>query len=535
MKLLRLRTRLSAGLAAAAALAILAGCGAKSRPGDRAVGRAAGEKPAAAAAPTSGSRSYWVTAEGPNAKAGVLRAVLAAADTQGLDPKDYAVDEIGRLWEMKDAGSLARLEALLTTALGNYSSDMTEGRHQPRDFDAQAFPTACDCEIDRPATLERALAAPDLGTFLESLAPPFDEYRALREKLAEYRALAARNGWPVVPPGEKLKPGDRDPRVGAVRRRLAVTGEWPAADPADDDAFDGALAAAVMRFQRHHGLDPDGVVGPGTLAAFDVPVEDRIRQLIVNMETWRWVGRDRGDWWITVNIPSFRLTAVRGGKVEMSMPVVVGDEAHMTPVFSDRIRYVEFNPYWNVPVSIARKEFLPKLRKDPAYLKKQHIRVFEGWESGAEAIDSTAVDWTAVSPDDMGRYRLRQDPGPDNALGHFAFAFPNAFGVYLHDTPALGLFELPRRTFSHGCIRVAHAHELAAYVLGGEEKGWTQAKLDEMLATGENRSVTLERPLPVYILYNTAVVDREDGAISFFSDVYGRDALLEKAIFEPRR
>jgi L,D-transpeptidase YcbB len=525
---------ISMGAAVIAVLAFLGACGRRAESGERPEGRATAPRPAPETTPAErggGGPPYWVTSDGPNKNAGILRAVLADADAHGLNPQAYGLDEIDRLWEMKDAESLNRLESLLTTALGNYSSDMTEGRHQPRDFDPQAFPTACDCEVDRPAMLERALAAPDLKAFLEDLAPPFDEYRGLREKLAEYRALAARGGWPEVPAGPKLKPGDRNPRVGAVRRRLAVTGEWPTADPVDSDAYDGTLAAAVTRFQRHHGLDPDGVVGPGTLTALNVPVEHRIRQLIINMETWRWVGRDRGDWWITVNIPSFRLTAVRGGKEELSMAVVVGDEAHMTPVFSDRVRYVEFNPYWNVPVSIAKKEFLPKLRKDPTFLKKQHIRMFEGWSSGADEVDSAAVDWKTVSADDMGRYRLRQDPGADNALGHFAFAFPNAFGVYLHDTPALSLFGLPKRTFSHGCIRVARAHDLAAYVLGGEEKGWTQAKLDEMLATGGNQTVSLERPLPIYILYNTAVVDREDRDVYFFDDVYGRDALLGKAIF----
>jgi L,D-transpeptidase YcbB len=515
-------------------LALLGACGRRAESGERPPGRATASPPAPATTPAErggGGPSYWVTSGGPNKNAGILRAVLAAADTHGLNPQAYGLDEIGRLWDRKDDESLARLESLLTMALGNYSSDMTEGRHQPRDFDPQAFPTACDCEVDRPALLERALAAPDLKAFLEGQAPPFDEYLGLREKLAEYRTLAARGGWTEVPPGPKLKPGDSDPRVGAVRRRLAVTGEWPTADPADNDTYDGTLAAAVMRFQRHHGLDPDGVIGPGTLAALNVPVERRIRQLIVNMETWRWVARDRGDWWITVNIPSFRLTAVRGGKAELSMAVVVGDESHMTPVFSDRLRTVEFNPYWNVPLSISRKEFLPKLRKDPAYLKKQHIRMFEGWSSAADEVDSAAVEWGTVSADDMGRYRLRQDPGADNALGHFAFIFPNAFDVYLHDTPALGLFEQTKRTFSHGCIRVARAHDLAAYVLGGEEKGWTQEKLNEMLATGQNQSVRLDRPVPIYILYNTAVVDRENRDVYFFNDVYGRDALLEKAIF----
>jgi murein L,D-transpeptidase YcbB/YkuD len=474
---------------------------------------------------------YWVTPAGPDNQASIVRYVLGAADSQGLNAADYAVEEIGRLWTVREAEGLARLELLLTLELAAYASDLVEGRHQPRDFDPDLFPTACDCELDTPALLERALAAPDLKAFFEEQAPPFAQYRGLRDKLAEYRAIAVRGGWPQVPPGDSLKPGAKDPRVPGLRRRLAVTGEWPVDEPDGRTDYDPALVEAVKRFQRHHGLDPDGVVGPATLEALNVPVERRIRQLIVNMESWRWVGRDPGDWWLEVNIPSFRLTALRGGKSELTMTVIVGDEFHMTPVFGDRLRYVEFNPYWNVPLSIAQKEFLPALRKDPSFLKKNRIRMFQGWDDVAPEADSTAIDWSKVVPDDMGRYRLRQDSGPDDSLGTVAFMFPNAFGVYLHDTPALGLFQSPKRTFSHGCIRVSKAHELAAYVLGGPDKGWDEKKVLSTIADGQNRSVRLDVPVPIYILYNTAVVDPEGHDIYFLKDVYGRDALLEKAIF----
>jgi murein L,D-transpeptidase YcbB/YkuD len=474
---------------------------------------------------------YWVTSAGPNLKAEILRSVLAAADSQGLNPSDYAIDQINRAWDRKGAESLARLELLLTLELGEYASDLVEGRHQPRDFDPKAFPTACDCNIDEADLVEKSLAAPDFKAFLEDQAPPFPQYRGLRDLLAAYRGIAARGGWPEVPPGPTLKPGVTDPRVAAVRRRLSVTGEWPAGGPPDGTAYDEALAAAVKRFQRHHGLDPDGNIGEATLAAMNVPVGKRINQLIVNMESWRWVGRDHGDWWLAVNIPSFELTAVRGGKSELAMSVIVGDEYHMTPVFSDRLRYVEVNPYWNVPLSIARKEMLPKLRKDPFYLKKERIRMFNGWGDSADEVDSTAVDWAKVSPDDMGRWRLRQDSGPDNSLGTVAFIFPNAYDVFLHDTPARGLFGLPQRAFSHGCIRVSGAQALAAYVLGGPDKGWTEDHVRSLVADGKHQIVHLESSLPIYILYNTAVVDPESREVYFYRDVYGRDALLEKAIF----
>ncbi len=473
----------------------------------------------------------WVTPAGPNAKADVLRSVLSRAASQGLDPHDYAVAEIGLLWENRDAASLARLDVLLTTALRNYTSDLVEGRRQPRELDAEAFPTACDCEVDAPALLEKALAAPDLGAFLEEQAPPFEAYRRLRAGLAGLRDLAARGGWTRVPAGPALKPGANDPRLAAVRRRLAATGEWPAEDPAVSTAYDRPLDAAVQRFQRHHGLEPDGVIGAGTIEAMNVPVEARIRQIILSMENWRWVDRDPGDWWLEVNIPAFRLTAFRDGRAELAMPVIVGDESHMTPVFSGRLRVVEFNPYWNVPLSIAQKEFLPKLQEDRAYLKKQHVRAFQGWAEDAPEVDTALVDWTGVLPDDMGRYRFRQDPGPDNSLGHFAFIFPNPFDVYLHDTPAVGLFGQPRRTFSHGCIRVYGAHELAAYILGGPDNGWTEEKIDGLLADGLNKKIPLDRPVPVYILYSTAAVRPDDPDIFYYPDVYGRDALLDKVIF----
>lgn len=474
---------------------------------------------------------YWVTARGPNRNAGVLRSILSEADSQGLNPEDYAISRIERVWDRKDAESLARLELILTVELGAYGSDLTEGRRKPRDFDPELFPTACDCELDPVGLLERALAAPDLKTFLDDQAPPFEHYRGLREKLAEYRKIAAAGGWPEVPSGPSLKPGASDSRVPALKKRLSVTGEWPVGEVTEDFGYDAALTAAVKRFQRHHGLEPDGVVGPATLADLNVPVEARIRQIIISMETWRWVGRDHGDWWLMINIPSFRLTAMRGGKAELTMTVIVGDEYHMTPVFSDKLRYVEVNPYWNVPLSIAKKEMLPKLKQDPAYLKKERIRIFGGSDGWTNEIDSAGVDWSRLGPDDMGRFRLRQDSGPQNSLGTVALIFPNPFDVYLHDTPALGLFQNRKRTFSHGCIRVYRARELAVYVLGGPEAGWTEERLEALIAEGKNQIVHLDPSLPIYVLYNTAVVDPESRELYLYHDVYQRDALLGKAIF----
>jgi murein L,D-transpeptidase YcbB/YkuD len=364
-------------------------------------------------------------------------------------------------------------------------------------------------------------------------SPPFLQYGRLRDKLAEYRSIAAQGGWPRIEPGRTLKPGLHDPRVPTIRERLTATGELPAGGTSDSTEYDQIVMEAVKQFQRHHGLEPDGNLGRSTLAAMNVPVAQRINQIIVNLESWRWVERDPGDWFLVVNIPSFELQGIRNNKVEISRPVIVGEQysTKMTPVFSDSIRYVEFNPYWNVPKTIARREMLPELKKDPSYLKKKNIRLFEGDGPNAPEIDSSAVDWDGVSPQDMDRYHLRQDPGPDNSLGTVELAFPNQFDVYLHDTPAKDLFRQPRRAFSHGCIRVAEAQVVAAYVLGGQANGWDEDRVKALIDEGKDQIVHLDPSVPIYILYHTAVVNPDNNEIYFYDDVYGRDAILEKALF----
>jgi len=474
----------------------------------------------------------WTGSGGPNPNAGILRSTLDAADTQGLNPADYSVAQIARYWEAGDPATLARLELLLTLSLADYIADLAEGRLRPRRIDPELFPTARDNEFDPAVLLKTCLACRDLREFLEEQAPPFAQYRELRAKLAEFRALAAKGGWPRVPAGPSLKPGAHDARVPALRRRLDVTGELAGGDGAGDDgAYDEPLVGAVRTFQRRHGLTIDGIAGRATVAAMNVAAEQRVRQVIINMESWRWVSRDPGDWLITVNIPGFELRAWRAGKEELDMPVIVGEQYHMTPVFTDKIRYVEVNPYWDIPESIAEKEMLPKLRKDPAALAKEHIRLFRGPAAGRNEVDPATVDWGVLRPADMAGYRLRQDPGPENSLGRLAFIFPNQFAVYLHDTPAKALFERPKRAFSHGCIRVARPRELAAYLLGGEAAGWDDQRLGRLIDGGRNEIVHLDRPLPIFILYNTAFADPETHEVYFYNDVYGRDALLEKALF----
>ena len=357
------------------------------------------------------------------------------------------------------------------------------------------------------------------------------QYRELQNKLAEYRVLAVKGGWPSIPAGNALKPGMEDQRIKIVRKRLIATGEL-APENMDSAGFDTALAEAVKRFQKRHNLKPDGVVGNQTLAVMNIPVAVRIKQIIINMERYRWLKRSMGDRLVAVNIAGFEVFAGKPGTIDLKMPVIVGKKYHKTPVFSDTIKYVVFNPYWNLPPSIARNETLPKLKKDPHYLEKHNMRIFQGWGPDAPELDATTIDWSKVSKKNMNRYRIRQDPGPKNALGTLKLVFPNKYNVYLHDTPSHGLFKRERRAFSHGCIRMDRPAEMASWVLGGEEKGWSLARVNEIVASRKRQVAVLDQPISIYILYSTAFVNPEDNMLYFYEDIYSRDQLLGKALFD---
>jgi murein L,D-transpeptidase YcbB/YkuD len=340
--------------------------------------------------------------------------------------------------------------------------------------------------------------------------------------LADYRAIAASGGWPSVPLGEALKPGMSDDRVPALRARLAVT---DAAAPAPSHAerlYDAALVAAVRAFQSRHGLDVDGVVGRATVVALNVPVADRVQEIVAAMERWRWMPEDLGADHILVNIAGFDLKQVRDDQVEDRMVVVVGKPYNRTPAFSDAIRYVELNPYWNVPPGIALSEELPKLRQNPA------ARARAGFEAvrGGQVYPLTAINWSRYRRGNFP-FQLRQRPGPSNALGRAKFMFPNKFNVYLHDTPAKSLFERSERAFSHGCIRLSRPIDLAEQLLG-DVPGWDRARIDKVVASGKNTVVNLETPRPIHITYMTAWV--ENGVANFRRDVYQQDAKLLAAL-----
>jgi murein L,D-transpeptidase YcbB/YkuD len=321
--------------------------------------------------------------------------------------------------------------------------------------------------------------------------------------------------------------GDKGERVILLGARLAAEGYELHGSTADAGRFDQPLDRAVRLFQERHGLEVDGIVGRNTLAELNVSAADRASQIMVNMERWRWLPRELGERHLVVNIANFEMQVFEAGDRVMQMRAIVGRRYRRTPVFSDVMTYLVINPYWNVPNSIAVKDKLPILKQDPGYLRQNNIRVLAGWGAEAEEIDGDSIAWEDFSEEDFP-YRLRQDPGPANALGRIKFMFPNKFNVYLHDTPARELFNQTVRTFSSGCIRIEQPLELAEYLLRADP-AWSRPAILAAIDRGVEQTVRLPEPIRVYLLYCTAWVD-VDGSVQFRRDIYERDEAVARAL-----
>ncbi len=451
---------------------------------------------------------------------------LRNAAEDGLDPAAYPADQLDKLAAAVD-GTNSRGKAIVelhfSAAFLQYASDLQVGRFLPHKVDPDFFQEGRS--IDQLGALTLLSVAESLDRFFIAWQPQAPEYADLRAALADYRALAGAGGWPTVPLGESLKPGMSDPRVPALRARLAVTdGADPQAPPGGELVYDDALVAVAEAFQARHGLDVDGVIGKASIVALNVPVETRVQDIVLSMERWRWMPPDLGRNHLIVNIAGFELKRVADGRVEERMNVVVGKPYSKTPVFSDAVRYLEFNPYWNVPTGIAIKEELPKLKTNP------RARAAAGFEAvrGNTVYPLTSINWSQYGPGNFP-FQLRQRPGPNNALGRVKFMFPNQFDVYLHDTPAKTLFDKAERAFSHGCIRLSRPIDLAVQVLAvGGVPGWDEARIDRLTATHERTVVNLVEPLPIHITYFTAWV--EQGIPNFRGDIYGQDEKLLAAL-----
>jgi len=508
----------------------------------------------------TGFQPLWVDGTGPRPVVERLLDVLTSAADEGLSPEAYPADRIDeRVRAVRSADSmsvadLVELELLCTSTLWRYAMHRAFGRVSPGEVTPTwNMPTRTG---DVMSVLRRLSSSRDLDAALASVTPAAPAYAALKNALRQYRDVEMEDGWPAVPDGPSLKPGEVDPRVPVIRERLAITGDVPvpvdsvrarnerapslpstggdgrpeeAADAPTDSLYryDDGLEAGVVRFQRRHGLTPDGVIGDATRAAMSVPAERRVAQLVANLERWRWMPDSLGARYVLVNIAGFSLDVVEEGQTVLSMRVVTGRPYRQTPVFSDEISYLVFRPFWHVPHTLAVEDKLPLIKQDPSYLERQQIKVFRSWDSDAAPVDPATIDWSTITAKNFP-FRLRQDAGPLNALGRVKFMFPNPYSVYLHDTPTRGLFQQAERSFSSGCIRVERPGELAAYLLN-DQAGWTAERVrEEMYGDGGERAVVLKRRVPVHLQYWTAWV--EDGAVHFRNDIYGRDAQLLRAL-----
>jgi murein L,D-transpeptidase YcbB/YkuD len=450
-------------------------------------------------------RPAWLEDGRLSGQGTTLLRILRGADREGLPDERY---RLGALVPAGEDPVPLDADLLLTDGFLRYAADAGQGRLQPAAINPYwAQRTA---PVDVEALLREAVESGDVERTLGTLLPRHPQYAALREALARYRALAERGGWPTsLPLRLTLRTGRRAPEVPALRARLRAEGdlaEGPA--PARPDLFDPALAAALRRFESRHGLHPDGVLDKAAVAALNVPVEDRIRSLELNLERWRWLSPSLAERHLLVNIAGFELHAFAGGQDVLRMRVVTGDAARTpTPVFGRAMTHVVFRPWWNVPASIAEAEIMPAVYRDRRYLRRKNMELVRG-EGGTQ---------------------LRQRPGPGNALGLVKFVLPNPFGIYLHDTPEDALFARARRDRSHGCVRVERPFELARFVLA-DALEWTPARIRSAMAAGGERHVRLPEPLPVFVTYLTAWAD-PDGVTRFFPDVYEHDAAQLRGLF----
>lgn len=448
---------------------------------------------------------------------------LADAGDDGLNPADYPIDALIELRDTvdpADAESAALAELFFTAFYVNYATDLKIGRLTPQKVDPKNYRNRKT--VDVLAIMTGFSAQPEPDDFLDAFESHNPHYQALKKMLSLYRARAESVDWDMIAMGGDIKPGASDPRIPEIRERLMLTGDHPGGGEENGDVYDSSTVLAVRSFQLRNGLEAKGLIGKQTILALNVPPADRARQIMLNMERWRWMPEDLGDHHYMVNLAAFELSEVENHEIVDRMDVVVGAVASQTPEFSDELEYVDINPTWTVPYSIATGEMLPKLRRNPS----AYAGEFEVFMNG-KLTSWNGINWNAYGKGNFP-FTFRQKPGPKNALGKVKFMLPNPYNIYLHDTPAKDKFLATTRAFSHGCIRVSRPLDLA-YHLVGDIAGWTQEKIDAAFASGKTTRVPLPDHIPIHMIYATAF-EGDGGSIEFRPDIYGRDRKLEAAL-----
>ncbi|WP_428851248.1 L,D-transpeptidase family protein [Imbroritus primus] len=464
--------------------------------------------------------------------------MLATADAHGLVPQDYNAAALRAAFAQAstpgaDTVLLVDFDQRLTTAMQRYLSDLHGGRVDPRSIH-ERYDVASGVAFDAAAYLREAVASNRLAEAVRAAEPALPTYRQLQAALGRYRALDAGAWQTPLPPvaGNKLAPGGTYAGLEGLTARLVTLGDLPHGTPVPA-RYEGVLVDGVKSFQERHGLEQDGVLGKRTLDQLNVPPARRARQIELALERLRWLPLLHGPRMIVVNVPEFVLRAyeIRDGQIDVkaTMRVIVGKALDTrTPLFEEDMRFIEFSPYWNIPPSIARAETVPKLRRSPAYFEQQGLEFVTGTGQVIRTLSEANLD--AVL---RGQMRIRQRPGPKNALGDIKFVFPNNENIYLHHTPSPQLFKRDRRDFSHGCVRVEEPVALAKFVLQNAPE-WNEARIRAAMEKGASSTIRLQEPVPVVIVYGTSLV-KNGGRLYFFDDLYGHDKLLDAALKRPRR
>lgn len=482
----------------------------------------------------AGFTSLWVEDDGsPSDAARDALRLLGASDTDGLAPDDYQVASLHALFraiaERSSApDAVVTLELTLSRSVLAYLSDLRDGRVGPRDAGFVEF----ESPLSRgaiPPLLRHAIAGRQVIALAAAMRPRDPQYEALRYALAQYRALARLEPFAPSPPlVRSMHPGDTWGGVVALGERLVQLGDLDARALPLGDRYEAPLIDAVKRFQRRHALDPDGVIGTRTMAALMVPLSWRVRQLELAMERLRWLPRRGDQRLVLVNIPMFTLSAwdtvPPSGAPAFASRVIVGRARETeTPIVQATLTEIQFRPYWNIPRSIVRKEILPAVAREPGYLERERMELVAGERDDSPVVVTTPENLARLA---AGTLRLRQAPGPDNALGLIKFSFPNEHDVYMHATPAPSLFARARRDFSHGCIRVENPIGLAEWVLSGQT-GWDRSRIDAAMSGTASSRLAIERRVRVVLFYLTAVMSFDSGELIFADDIYGLDDRLE--------
>lgn len=498
----------------------------------------------------------WLSFDEPTSQADELLEAIDAASEEGLSPEHYNMTNIETLlsevydiesrkkrrkeWRRKLVKSkkfkerfyqkdlvlfnqIVRLDFLMTANYLTYASRLLSGTIRP---DETAEWYSEPRQKDLSEHLSEALKENEVKESLMKLNPPHPQYNKLKEKLAFFRSLRDKGGWDQYHIRTTLKPGDEDKAVLRLRKRLQITHYLEKSDNLSP-VYDEELKKAVQMYQMHRGLEPTGTVNQETRTMLNEPIESIINKIAFNMERMRWIHGPFGDHYVLVNIPAFQMNVVKNDQVQVRMKAIVGEKVNKTPVFHDSLEYIVFSPEWNVPRSIAVNEMLPRLRRDPSYLRNRNFKLYPNWNRNTLPISQNSVNWYKVTPENFN-FRIVEGPGPSNSLGRVKFIFPNSNSVYLHDTPAHHLFSQNRRDFSHGCVRLEKPETFARYLLA--DKGWDEQDVKDYMNKTEPATVVLAEKLPVYIVYWTAWVDEKNNYLNLRDDVYSYDENQMKLI-----